>query len=352
MQHKLLGRTGLRVSKFCLGTMAFGATREWGADEQTSRQVFDRFVAAGGNFLDTAPGYQVGESETLVGKFIASERDRYVVATKFSLTARPGDLNSCGNGRKSMMAAVDNSLRRMKTEYVDLYWMHAWDGVTPEEEVLRGLDDLVRAGKVHHIGFSDTPAWVVARSQAIAELRGWTSLAAIQIPYSLADRTPDRELLPMADALGLSVVTWGGLGSGLLSGKYKVQDGAVSGDGRLAKPDYPAQDRRANVFEIVDALMAGADQLNVRPSQLALAWLRQRSSNIIPIIGARTLEQLEENLAAEDIGTEAEEIFERLDEASAVTPGFPTEFLNREPIQKLLFAGMRHKLDAGSKLSA
>ncbi|VWX50256.1 putative Aryl-alcohol dehydrogenase (NADP(+)) [Novosphingobium sp. 9U] len=273
------------------------------------------------------------------------------MATKFSLSSRGADLNSSGNGRKSMMAAVENSLRRLKTNYIDLYRMHAWDSITPEEEVLSGLDDLVRAGKILHIGFSDTPAWVVSRAQAIAELRGWTSLAATQIPDSLADRTPDRELLPMARALGISVVTWGSLGSGLLSGKYQVKDGEVTGSGRLTKPDYPSQNRQANTFEIVEVLLASAPELNVTPSQLALTWLRHRSPNIIPIIGARTIEHFDEDLAAEAIGSEANTVFATLDAVSAVSRGFPAEFLQREPILQLLFGTMHEELDARSKLT-
>jgi len=350
MRYKLLGHSGLRVSEACLGTMTFGQASAWGASREDSQAVFDAFVEAGGNFIDTAPIYQGGASETMLGEFVAPDRDRFVIGTKYSLGSIHGDPNASGNGRKSMMRAVEASLRRMKTDYIDLFWMHAWDGVTPEEEVLRGLDDLVRAGKVLHIGLSDTPAWVVARSHAIAELRGWTSLAAIQIKYSLVERSPDRDLLPMAAALGLSVLVWGGLGGGMLSGKYAASGGLLDGKGRLTQVGPAAralsEHDRAVIETVVDVARArGAD-----PAAVALAWIRSRSPMLIPLLGARVVEQLSSNLAALTLDLTETEIL-RLNTPSAVAGGFPADFIGGPMITAGLFGDMRDRLDARSRLT-
>lgn len=348
MRYKLLGRSGLRVSELCLGTMTFGQGREWGADALSSRAVFDRYVEAGGNFFDTAPGYQDGASEEMLGEFVGSERDRFVIATKFSLSGRAGDPNGSGNGRKSIVQALEASLKRLRADHVDVYWMHAWDGITPEEEVLRALDDLVRAGKILHIGFSDTPAWVVSRSQAIAELRNWTALAAIQVRYSLLDRTADRDLLPMAAALGLSVLTWGSLGAGLLSGKYDLTGGTARGSGRLAGPDYRDQATSAQAVEIVAAVCEIAQSLQATPTQVALAWVRRRAPMIIPLIGARTAEQLADNLQCLAVADDDDAIA-TLDMTTAVDPGFPVNFLQSDKLQTLLFNECRGKIDAATR---
>jgi aryl-alcohol dehydrogenase-like predicted oxidoreductase len=349
MRYKLLGKTGLRVSELCLGAMTFGNSSGWGASQEQSQRVFDAFVAAGGNFIDTAPGYQGGESEELLSKFIAGARDRYVIATKFSLGIVPGDPNSGGNGRKNMMRMVHNSLRRLQTDYIDLYWMHAWDGITPEEEVLRGLDDLVRAGKILHIGFSDTPAWVIARSQTFAELKGWSSLAAIQLRYSLMDRSPDRELLPMAAALGLSVLIWGSLGAGLLSAKYRWSNGSIVGDGRLSGPAYRDNPIPDATVAIIRGVASMAVDLGISPAQLALSWIRSRSNIMIPIVGARTMEQLAENLKCLDVLLDEAQMA-KLDLFSSVSSGFPTDFLQGAMINKLLFGDMRESIEARSRL--
>lgn len=348
MRYKLLGRTGLRVSELCLGTMTFGEQREWGADRATSRAVFDGFVEAGGNFLDTAPGYQDGASERMLADFIAVERDRFVVATKFSLAGRAGDPNASGNGRKSIVQAIEASLKRLNTDHVDLYWMHAWDGITPEEEVLRALDDLIRAGKVLHIGFSDTPAWVVARSQVIAEMRNWTALAAIQVRYSLVDRTADRELLPMAVSLGLSVLAWGGLGAGLLTGKYDLSTGTVAGAGRLAGAGYRDQRHAPKVVRTVAEVGEIAGARGVSPTQMALAWIRHRSRLLIPLIGARTPEQLAQNLDCLTVQVDPDAL-RRLDNLSAVEAGFPVDFLRGAMMQGMLFGDYRDRIDAPAR---
>jgi aryl-alcohol dehydrogenase-like predicted oxidoreductase len=220
MNYQLLGKSGLRVSELCLGTMTFGEDWGWGANKDESCKMFDAFAKAGGNFIDTADGYTSGTSEKMVGEFIAQDRERFVVATKYSFNCKPGDPNAGGNHRKHMVEALNGSLKRLGTDYVDLYWVHAWDELTPVEEVMRGLDDLVRGGKVLYVGISDAPGWWIARANTIAELRGWTQFAGLQIEYNLVERTPERELIPMAAALGLGVTAWSPLASGLLTGKY------------------------------------------------------------------------------------------------------------------------------------
>src|ERR671914_1354531 len=225
MRYRLLGRSGLRVSELALGTMTFGDDWGWGADAATSRQIFERYAEAGGNFVDTANNYTDGTSEEYVGDLIASDREHFVIATKYTLSTRRDDPNAGGNHRKNMVQALEASLRRLRTGYVDLLWLHMWDGLTPVEEVMRAFDDLVRAGKVLYVGFSDTPAWVVSRAHAIASVRGWTPPAAVQLPLSLADRGAQRDLMPMARELDLAVCAWGTLEGGTLTGKYFADDG-------------------------------------------------------------------------------------------------------------------------------
>jgi aryl-alcohol dehydrogenase-like predicted oxidoreductase len=229
--YRMLGRSGLKVSPLCLGTMTFGET--WGSDEAESRRIFDAYVDRGGNFIDTAGFYAQGAAETLTGKFAAAGRDRLVLSTKYSLATRPGDPNAAGNSRKSMVRSVEDSLKRLQTDYIDLLFLHVWDDTTPIDEVMRAFDDLIRAGKVLYIGISDTPAWQVARMQTLAELRGWNQLAALQVEYSLLQRTTERDLIPAAKALGMGVMPWSPLSSGLLSGKYAGKAAAASGMRRV-----------------------------------------------------------------------------------------------------------------------
>ncbi|RJG03103.1 aldo/keto reductase [Noviherbaspirillum sedimenti] len=347
MRFKLLGQSGLRVSELCYGTMTFGQGRgTWGATKEDSRNSFRCFVDAGGNFFDTANSYQAGDSEVFLAEFMGARRHDYVVATKFTMGGRPNDPNSWGNHRKSMIQAVEGSLRRLNTDYIDLYWMHAWDQLTPQEEVLRALDDLVRSGKVLYIGLSDTPAWVVSRSQAIAELRGWSTLAAIQMPYSLVERTPERELLPMATSLGMSILSWGGLAAGMLSGKYKSAAQAGEVNGRLTSTDQSRtkvlSDRNFSIVAAVESIAAG---IGAKPSQVALAWVRTRSPAIIPVLGARTAAQLAENLGCLDLQLDSEQL-EQLENVSAIEHGFPTDFLGSDMIQSMLYQNMRPQIDA------
>ena len=316
MRLKRLGRSGLQVSELCLGAMTFGGT----ADLEESRRIFDAYRDAGGNFVDTANNYGGGQSEEHLGEILAGRRDEVVLATKYTAPIRPGDPNSGGNHRKSLVRSLDQSLRRLRTDYVDLFWVHVWDFGTPVEEVMRALDDQVRAGKVLHVGVSDVPAWVVAQANTLAELRGWSPFVALQIEYSLVERTVERELTPMAAALGLTVTAWGPLAGGLLTGKYAEGPAA----GRLEEGDRRLTERN---HAIVAALVEVARDANVRPAQAALAWLRTRGpATVIPIVGARTADQLAQSLGCLEVELSPEHLA-RLDEASAIEMGFPHDFL-------------------------
>ncbi|HEY0798074.1 MAG TPA: aldo/keto reductase [Candidatus Baltobacteraceae bacterium] len=342
MRYRLLGKTGLRVSELCLGTMTFGDDWEFGADETTCRSMFDAFSAAGGNFIDTANSYTAGTSERLVGKCIAAERDYYVVSTKYSLTTRPSDPNAGGNSRKNMMRCVEESLRALGTEYIDIYWVHVWDGVTAIEEFMRGLDDLVRSGKVRYLGISDTPAWVVARANTLAELRGWTPFVALQTEYSLIERTSERDLLPMADALDLSVLAWAPLGGGVLSGKYE-RDGQKVRIADSKRGAWLNGDRiNARTLDLVDVLAEIARQTEHSAAQLALAWLLARPNPAIPIVAARTLTQMLENLRCLDCVLNASQLA-ALDEASKIELGFPHRFLRYAPLRQALLGDKREQ---------
>jgi aryl-alcohol dehydrogenase-like predicted oxidoreductase len=346
MRYKLLGRSGLRVSELCLGTMTFGTDWPHGADEGTSRAVFEAYAAAGGNFLDTANRYTDGTSERFVGTFVRGERDRWVVATKYTLATDPTDPNACGNQRKNLVRALEASLRRLQTEYVDLFWLHAWDGLTPVEEIMRALDDQVRLGKVLYVGISDAPAWRVAQANTLAELRGWSPFVGLQLKYSLLERTPERELLPMAAALDLGVTTWGSLGGGFLSGKYHDAEGKRRERTRVDTHREGIGEREGErEDQIAAALIATARELDCRPSQAALAWVRQRpDAVVIPIVGARKAEQLRENLGCLEVVLSDEQRV-RLDEASRIELGFPHDFLRQDAIVRLVHGDNRASID-------
>ncbi len=327
MRYKLLGNTGLRVSELCLGTMTFGSEWGWGATKEESRKIFDAFAAAGGNFIDTANLYTNGTSEKFVGEFLRGSRERFVLATKYTLNMRPDDPNGGGNHRKSLVQSLEASLARLATDYIDLYWVHAWDGMTPVEEVMRALDDAVRAGKVLYVGISDAPAWIVSQANTLAALRGWTPFAGLQIQYSLVERSPERDLLPMAKALGIAVTPWGSLGGGVLSGKYKSPtekppDVRYSGSGGWS--DQYVTDRN---LRIAAAAGDAAREIGRTPSQVAIAWVRQQPFGVIvPILGARTEAQLRDNLGCLEFALGPEQM-SRLDAASRVDLGFPHDFL-------------------------
>jgi len=220
MRYKLFGKSGLRVSELCLGTMTFGPNWGWGADKAEAKNIFDAYASAGGNFIDTANRYTDGTAESYLGEFLAPDRDHFILATKYSLYDRKDDPNFSGNHRKNMIRSLEGSLKRLNTDFIDIFWLHAWDFMTPVEEIMRGLDDLVKAGKVLHLGISDTPAWVVSQANTLADLRGWTAFTGLQFEYSLVERTPERDLMPMARAFGMAMTPWGILGAGVLSGKY------------------------------------------------------------------------------------------------------------------------------------
>jgi len=327
MRYKLLGRTGLRVSELCLGTMTFGEEWGWGASREESRKIFDAFADAGGNFVDTANLYTGGTSEKFVGEFLKGRRERFVLATKYTLNMTPDDPNGGGNHRKNLVQSLDASLKRLGTDYIDLYWVHAWDGMTPLEETMRSLDDVVRAGKVLYVGISDAPAWVVSRANTLAELKGWSPFAALQIQYNLADRSPERDLLPMAKALDLAVTPWGVLGGGVLSGKYKSRKDRPPG-ARYTKDEAWAE---AVVTErsvrIAESAAQVAKETGRTSSQVALAWVRQQPFGVIvPIVGVKTVAQLRDNLGCLDF-TLGQDQLARLDEASRIELGFPHDFL-------------------------
>ncbi len=340
MRYKLFGRgTGLRVAELALGCGTFGTRWGYGSEPEEARRVFDGYVEAGGNFLDTADGYQAGQSEELVGPFIAGRRDDFVLATKFTLGARPNSpLLAVGNSRKNMVSSVEASLKRLNTDRIDLYWVHMPDGVTSGEELVRGLDDLVRAGKVLYVGLSDFPAWRVARAATIAELRGWAPIIGLQIEYSLVERTPERELLPMAQGLGLGIVGWSPLGGGLLSGKYRRgEKGRATSFGRLIH-----QETDPLKVATVDAVVSVAEENGVKASQVALAWMATRG--VIPILGPRTPEQLAENLGAIRVTLSLQQIA-RLDAASAVPLGFPHEMLAQDAQRTRLAGGIPDRVE-------
>jgi aryl-alcohol dehydrogenase-like predicted oxidoreductase len=343
MRFKLFGPSGLRVSELALGALTFGTESGFGADQAESRRVFDAFAEAGGNFIDTANKYNNGTSETWCGEFMGAERDRFVLATKFSLNMRAGDPNAGGNHRKAIVQSLEASLRRLGTDYVDLYWLHQWDGTTPVEEVMRALDDLVRAGKVLYVGISDTPAWVAAQANTLAGLRGWSPFVGLQIEYSLIERTPERELLPMARAFGLGITPWGVVAGGVLTGKYQA-DPKAPRDALRAKLNVGSQRTSERALRIAAEVQAVAGELGRSPAQVALAWARRQSPQLIPIVGARTAAQLRENLACLEVALEPAHL-ERLDAVSRIELGFPHDFLSIPRIVEQRFGGTQDRID-------
>ncbi len=345
MRYKLLGKSGLRVSELCLGTMTFGDDWGWGSGKDESRKIYDAFMESGGNFIDTADLYTNGTSERFLGEFIASDRDRVVLATKYTNSAAGTDPNAAGNHRKNMMQSVEASLKRLKTDYIDLYWLHVWDFTTPIDEVMRAFDDLVRQGKVLYIGVSDTPAWIVSRADAIAELRGWTKFIGLQIEYSLIERTCEREFLPMARELDLGITAWSPLAGGLLTGKYTDDFKGKKEENRLEHPMMaPLVDINERKRKITAAVVDVAAATGKTPAQVALNWLCQQSSVVIPIIGARRISQLRDNLGSVDFSLDNEHL-QKLDAVSRVELGFPHDFFNNELVQNFAFGGMRDRID-------
>jgi aryl-alcohol dehydrogenase-like predicted oxidoreductase len=312
-KYHLLGRSGLRVSRLALGTMTFGATG-WGSDEDTSRALLHRYLDWGGNFVDTAVSYAGGRSEELLGKYMAESgaRDRIVLATKFTGINDPTDPNAYGNGRKNIISSLETSLRRLGTDYIDLYWLHFWDTMTPVEEVMSTLDSLVRAGKIRAIGLSDVPAWYTAKAQTLAAWRGWEPVVALQMAYSLVERNIEREHVPAARDLGIGLVPWSPLAGGFLTGKYARTDDGVTGDGRFttsAWSNRPPQ-RSPQQWDILDVLTKVAGTAGCTPAQAALNWVANRPMVTSTIIGANSLSQLDDNLAALDFELPLDELTE------------------------------------------
>jgi len=337
-----LGRSGLRVSPLCLGTMTFGTEWGFGAEENISKQIFDRYLELGGNFIDTADGYTAGHSEELVGKFVAEGklRDRAVIATKFTFGAEPGNPNAGGNGRKNVYRALEGSLRRLRTDYIDLYYLHAWDRVTPVEEVVATLSDLVRAGKIRYYAFSDTPAWYVARAQTLAEKEGKAGLIALQLEYALTERNIEREHVPVAQELGLGICPWSPLAGGFLTGKYRREGSDWQGEGRFdefRKSGSPLLRTFTETdWQILDVATNVAKKLGKSVAQVALNWVATQPGMTSTIIGATKLAQLEDNLASIEF-TIPPELRKTLDEASALEPVHPYVFF--EPMLQSWIAG-------------
>lgn len=343
MRYKLLGKSGLRVSELCLGTMTFGEDWGWGSSQEESRKIYDAFMEAGGNFIDTANVYTNGTSETYLGELIASDRERVVLATKYTNGAANNNPNGAGNHRKNMVQSVEGSLKRLKTDYIDLLWLHTWDFMTPIEEVMRAFDDLVRAGKVLYIGISDTPAWIVSQCNMLAELRGWTPFVGLQIEYSLIQRTVERDLLPMARTLDIGVTAWSPLASGWLTGKYS---NGVSKEGEAKRLDNESMsgfvqqnERNMQIASSVDSV---AQEIGCSSAQVALSWLRQQE--VIPIIGARKVAQVKDNLDCINFSLSPEQT-EKLNSISSIELGFPHDFFNQEMPRQFVYGGMFDSID-------
>jgi aryl-alcohol dehydrogenase-like predicted oxidoreductase len=367
VKYQLLGKSGLRVSELCLGAMTFGEEWGWGASKEECHKIFNAYVDTGGNFIDTANKYTEGTSEKYIGEFIASDRDRFVLATKYTSNTRRGDPNAGGNHRKNMIQSLESSLKRLNTDYIDLYWVHAWDPLTPIEEMMRALDDMVRAGKILYIGISDAPAWIVSQANTLANLRGWTEFTGLQIEYSLIERTPERELLPMADALNIGVTAWSPLGGGVLTGKYNKSNReeqrqqtqqqntstssttvvAQEGNSRLEVQNEFANrilnDRNILIAQEVSKI---AKEIGCSAAQVALNWIRQQNimspagkNKIMPIIGARKETQIKDNLSCLEFELTSEQM-QRLNEVSKIELGFPHDFLNSEMIKDVIYGGI------------
>jgi aryl-alcohol dehydrogenase-like predicted oxidoreductase len=342
MRYRLLGNSGLRVSEAALGTMTFGEDWGWGSPKEESRKVYDAFGEAGGNFIDTANIYTNGTSESLLGEFMQGHRQSVVLATKYS-NATPGtDPNAAGNHRKNMVQAVEASLKRLKTDYIDLYWLHLWDQITPVEEVMRAFDDLVRQGKVLYVGVSDAAAWWIAQANTLAQLRGWSPFVGLQIEYSLIERTVERELIPMARAMNIGVTAWSPLAGGVLTGKYHGHGSSEAGrmNSEMAK-DFKPEQQRAD--RVVAAVKKVADETGRSLAQVALAWLRYRPVPVIPILGARKLNQLQDNLASLDLQLSPDQV-KTLDDASQVDLGFPYSMYTKDFVRAIAYGGLRDKI--------
>ena len=337
MNYKLLGRSGLKVSELCLGTMGFGTEGGWGAEKDTSFAIMDAFANAGGNFIDTANVYKLGTSEKIIGEYLGNhDRDYFVLATKYTLKDNTTNPNASGNNRKNMMRSVEESLKRLKTDFIDVLYLHIWDNITPIDEVLRGLDDLIKQGKVTYAAISDTPAWVVSKGNTLAGLMGWSQFIALQVEYSLLARTAERELIPMAKHYGMTVTPWAPLAGGALTGKY------LRGEPGRVKPESNRRNDRAKT--ITEVVVGIAAELGVSESHVALQWMMDRDFSCIPIVGATKIDQLNDNLKAIDTKLTPEH-FKKLNEVSAIELGFPGDFFNEDAVKMNSFGGFYDRVE-------
>ncbi|UOE48492.1 aldo/keto reductase [Mucilaginibacter sp. SMC90] len=337
MNYKLLGRSGLKVSELCLGAMGFGTEGGWGAEKDASFAIMDAFANAGGNFIDTANVYKLGTSEKIIGEYLGNhDRDYFVLATKYTLKDNTTNPNASGNNRKNMMRSVEESLKRLKTDFIDVLYLHIWDNITPIDEVLRGLDDLIKQGKVTYAAISDTPAWVVSKGNTLAELMGWSQFIALQVEYSLLARTAERELIPMAKHYGMTVTPWAPLAGGALTGKY------LRGEQGRVKAESNRRNNRAQT--ITEAVVEIAAELGVSESHVALQWMMDRDFSCIPIVGATKIDQLNDNLRAIDTKLTPEH-FKKLNEVSAIELGFPGDFFNEDAVKMNSFGGFYDKVE-------
>jgi aryl-alcohol dehydrogenase-like predicted oxidoreductase len=320
MRYRTFGPTGLRVAELFLGAMTFGEQGGVGAPPEECRRILDAYADAGGNVVDTAINYRGGQSEEILGELLAGRRDRFVLATKYTVSRDRADPNAAGNHRKNLRLSLETSLRRLRTDYLDIYWVHMWDRHTPAEETMAALDDQVRAGRILYTGISDAPAWVVSRANTLAQWRGWAPFAGLQVPYSLLQRDIERELLPMAESLGLTVTAWSPLANGILSGKFTRPGGPERGT--RVDPASLTQRQR----DVAGAVASVADDLGATPSQVAIAWTRTRSPLIHPIIGARRVDQLRDNLGAVDVELPPDAV-KLLESAAEFDVGFPASFI-------------------------
>ena len=328
MKYKLLGKSGLKVSELCLGTMGFGTEWGWGTDFEKSKEIVEKFVASGGNFLDTANRYTNGTSEKYIGDIIQADRDYYVVATKYALITEPNlNINAAGNSVKSMKRNVEDSLKRLKTDYIDLFYLHIWDGYSPIEEVMRGMEELVKSGKIMYMGISDTPAWLISKGNTYAEMLGWNSFVAMQAEFSLLQRSTEADLIPMSNHFGMSLLPWAPLAGGALTGKY-----LRGGQGRIT-----AESKRRNEIAnaITKVVLEISDELACNSSAVPLQWIKQKYPLAIPIVGVTNLEQLEANLNSINIVL-SQDHMNKLDLASHVEFGFPHEFLREEKVREFV----------------
>ncbi|ANP53220.1 aryl-alcohol dehydrogenase-like predicted oxidoreductase [Streptomyces griseochromogenes] len=336
MRYTLFGRTGLRVSELALGAMTIGDDWGWGADKETSARLVDAYADAGGNFIDTANNYTEGSSERILGELLTGRRDSFVLASKYTCGTHDGDVNAAGSHRKNLVRSVEASLQRLRTDRLDVLWVHARDNFTPVEEVMRALDDLVRLGKVLYVGVSDWPAWEIAQANTLAELRGWTCFAGSQLRYNLLERTPERELLPQARAFDLAVFAWAPLAAGKLTAKYRRGE-----TGRVAALGVETQ---AWEEDVIAAVVEIAEQGGWSPAQVALAWLRGRPGNVVPIVAATKEAQLADNLASTGVRLDTDAVA-RLDEMSAVPLGFPHDFLREPPVTRNVYGDRWHRIE-------